>query len=166
MMKVNKRIYYIIGAIFFGFFIGEDRKVLNFPLYIDIVLYFSSFLVTFGYFYFSNRKYKYFHLISELISSTIIAFIVFVVFKMGLLFVIEKMADKEFVITEIPISNFISGRSNVIYFHFENNRYSVGYQNEHHLERRDIIDNYNIQLSYSKSIFNTYIIRNYKVVPK
>ena len=35
----NKKIAYIIGAILLGFYVKEDDKILNFPFYVNILLY-------------------------------------------------------------------------------------------------------------------------------
>ena len=65
-----------------------------------------------------------------------------------------------------PVYNFISGRRNSVYFYFHNQRYSLGYRNNQQLDREDIIKNYEVELEYSRSVLDTYIIRRYRITPK
>ncbi|WP_139166073.1 hypothetical protein [Chryseobacterium jejuense] len=65
----------------------------------------------------------------------------------------------------LPVSNLTSGRQDLIYFEFEGEKYSLRYSNRD-LEKQDVINNYNIELSYSPSVFDTYVVKNYRIVHK
>ena len=165
-MIKNKKVFYIIGAVLLGFYAGEDEKILNFPFHVNVMLYAGSLAVTLGYFYFSNRKKAGYSFVMEFLSSLAIAFALFLMIRIGFLFYIKKAADKDMSITRCPVYNFISGRRNSVYFYFHNQRYSLGYRNHQQLDREDIIKNYEVELEYSRSVLDTYIIRRYRITPK
>ena len=152
----NKKVFYIIGAVLLGFYAGEDEKILNFPFRVNVLLYVGSLVITFGYFHFSNRKKAEYSFVMEFLSSLVI----------GFLFYIKKAADKDVSIMRCPVYNFVSGRRNSVYFYFHNQRYSLGYRNHQQLDREDIIKNYEVELEYSRSVLDTYIIRRYRITPK
>ena len=162
----NKKIAYIIGAILLGFYVKEDDKILNFPFYVNILLYTCILTILIGYFYFFNRKKKEYNFITENLNSLVLALSLFFIIRLVAIFYIKEVADKDIIIARYPISNFISGRFNSVYFYFQNKRYSLGYRNSQQLLREDIINNYEIEIQYSHSVLNTYVIRKYKIVPK
>ena len=69
----NKKIAYIIGAILLGFYVKEDDKILNFPFYVNILLYTCILTILIGYFHFSNRKKIEYNFITEILNSLVLA---------------------------------------------------------------------------------------------
>lgn len=139
---------------------------MNFPFYVNILLYTCILTILIGYFYFFNRKKKEYNFITEILNSLVLALSLFFIIRLVAIFYIKEVADKDIIIARYPISNFISGRFNSVYFYFQNKRYSLGYRNSQQLLREDIINNYEIEIQYSHSVLNTYVIRKYKIVPK
>ena len=165
-MIKNKKVFYIIGAVLLGFYAGEDEKILNFPFRVNVLLYASSLIITLGYFHFSNRKKAGYSFVMEFLSSLAIAFALFLMIRIGFLFYIKKAADRDVSIMRCPVYNFVSGRRNSVYFYFHNQRYSLGYRNNQQLDREDIIKNYEVELEYSRSVLDTYVIWRYRITPK
>lgn len=64
----------------------------------------------------------------------------------------------------LPITNYISGRTNKIYFDFLDSNYGISFKNENHLERNFIIKNCKIQLQFSNSLLGTYVIKDSNVI--
>lgn len=74
-------------------------------------------------------------------------------------------SKNNFVETKIyPITNYISGRTNKVYFDFLGKNYGIGFKNVNHFERNFIIKNCRIQLQYSKSLLGTYVINEANVI--
>lgn len=154
-------------ACLLAIFLREDKMILNMPVIISFVLLFIPFLILFCYSYSKDNKSEEFIIIGNLFNSSIMSFFIFIVLKMGVNFYVKKYSEtQDMTTTTIPISNFISGRLDLIYFNFKEEEYSLRYTNSKHLKRNEIINNYNLKLEYSKSIFGTYVIKNYYIVDK
>lgn len=160
-MKIEKiisdKILYIVGAILLMLFTKEDSMILNFSIWISVILYLASLVISLVYFY-SNKE-----IIDKLISVIITNFILYVLLKFLFIFGIKQMAENKEIVGKYPIENFISGRVSKLYFKFEGKKYGVGYSNKQELRREDMIKNYEILLFYNKSVLGTYVIRDYKI---
>lgn len=53
-----------------------------------------------------------------------------------------------------------------LYFNFNGKKYGVGYRDKEGLGRESIINNHYILLIYKKSILDTYVIEDYKIISK
>lgn len=148
-------------------FLRQERLILNFPIILSILLYVIPFIFL-GFFYwykFRKRKSNNF-LIVELLGIFLISFFLYIVLKTCVNFWIKESAESKQITKVLLIDNFISGRSGMIYFYFKNQRYSLRYDNENHLSREELINNYSLSIDYSNSIFDTYVINKYYIVIK
>lgn len=149
-------------------FLREDRMILNFSTPWNILLFIVVlvFVLGFSYCYSFRNKIKY-NFITDLLGSLVLSFFMFIILKMSVNFWIEERSKNKIIEKEVLfIDNFISGRSNLIYFYFKDKRYSLKYNNSYHLDREELINDYNIEIYYSKSILDTYVIKKYNIVAK
>lgn len=159
--EINGKILYVVGAVLLMFFTKEDSLILNMSIWISMIVYLMSLVVSlvFSYFYSSNEE-----IIDRLFSVIIINFILFVLLKYIFIFGIKQMAEDKEIVGKYPIENFISGRVSKLYFKFNGKKYGVGYSNKEELRREDMIKNYEVLLFYNKSVLGTYVIRDYKII--
>lgn len=157
-------------ALLLVLFLKEDRMILNVPLTLNVSVFVLSFgiVLIFLYRYNSNGKAKNKNNnIIDLLGILILAFFIFILLKLAINYYTVKSAEE--IVTEetkVPIDNFVSGRTDLLYFYFKDKRYSVRYNNTSHLSKKEIIDNYTLHIVYSKSIFDTYVIKKYSIEVK
>lgn len=165
---LSKKWIFLVMAFLLVVFLREDRLILNVPLFLNVSLFFLSFcLLLFCLYRFNlqkSKKEKKSNLITDLLGCVILSFFVFILFKLAVNFYIEKSV-KELSVKEIklPIDNFISGRTDLVYFYFKDKTYSLRYNNTNNLSKKELIDNYVINIKYGESVFNTYVIKNYNI---
>ncbi|MDY3315907.1 hypothetical protein PG630_01095 [Riemerella anatipestifer] len=161
---LSKKWTYIIMACLLVLFLREDKMILGMPVIINILLLVIPCLFMLCFIFFNKGNIN---LVEEGSKIIVISFFLFVFLKMGVNFYIKRYSREEDIVKiSVPIDNFISGRLDLIYFYFNGKRYSLRYNNINHLNKREIVDKYNLELSYQKSIFSTYVITDYRVIPK
>ncbi|TCN50335.1 hypothetical protein [Flavobacterium circumlabens] len=167
-----KKWIFIIMALLLMLFLKEDRMILNVPLTLNVSVFLLSFgiVLIFLYRYNSAEKGKAknkSNTIIDMLGILILAFFIFILLKLAINYYTvksaEEIATEE---TKVPIDNFVSGRTDLLYFYFKDKRYSVRYNNTSHLSKKEIIDNYTLHIVYSKSIFDTYVIKKYSIEVK
>ncbi|RUT67826.1 hypothetical protein D0817_24340 [Flavobacterium cupreum] len=150
----------------------KDRMILNVPLLLNVSFFLLSFGIILLFLYRYNaagkeNAKKKSNTIIDLIGSLILAFFIFIILKLAINYYTVKSAEglatEE---TKVPIDNYVSGRTDLLYFYFKDKRYSVRYNNRSHLSRKEIIGNYTLHIVYSKSVFDTYVIKNYNIEVK
>lgn len=165
----SKKWIFIIMALLLVLFLKEDRMILNVPLLLNVSVFLLSFgiILIFLYSYNSARKgktKKKRNIIIDLLGNLILAFFIFIILKLGMNYYIAKSAEKTAMKEiKVPIDNFVSGRTDLLYFYFKDKRYSVSYNNASYLSRKEIIEEHQLHIMYSKSIFDTYVIKKYSI---
>ena len=159
-------------ALLLVLFLREDRMILNVPLLLNIVVFFLSLSVLLVFLYRYNaagrgKEKKNSNTIIDLLGCLILSFFLFIILKLAINYYIVKIADKT--VTEevrLPIDNYVSGRTDLLYFYFKKKRYSLRYNNNSHLSRKEIIEQYALHVIYSKSFCDIYVINAYNIKVK
>lgn len=163
---LSQKWFYIVMIGLLIIFIQNNKLILHMHFIINVLLFMIPFLSIFFYLLLKGRKDKTYSLKENLIDAGGIAFFILFILKIMINFYIKSYSeDQKILIMRLPVSNLTSGRQDLIYFEFEGERYSLRYSNRD-LEKQDVINNYNIELSYSPSVFDTYVIKNYRIVHK
>lgn len=160
-IRINHKYFYILIALLLAFFWKEESLILNIPFHINSILCILSLCFSIIYFYF-DREEK----IGRLITSIVISFILFIILKTAFIFFVKHNTYDHIQVGKFPIDNFISGRTNMLYFRFKNKRYSIRYKNPNDITRENLMRDYELHLFYEKSFGEIYVIKEYKVVPK
>lgn len=166
----SKKWIFIIMALLLVLFLREDRMILNVPLLLNILVFVFSFFIILIFLYRYNsvqKGKKKNNMIIDLLGGLILSFFVFIVIKLAINFYIVKSAEGT--ATEeikLPIENFVSGRTDLVYFYFKDKRYSLRYSNTGRLSRKQIMDECTLHIVYSKSFCDTYVINRYNIEVK
>ncbi|MFH6999631.1 hypothetical protein ACHRVZ_17035 [Flavobacterium sp. FlaQc-57] len=175
---LSKRWIYFVMAFVLIIFQRGYRLILNFPFVLNISLFLLCFLIILVFLYQYNQKekdknnltkknhkiYDKVDLFIDLLGCLIFAFFIFITIKVAVNFYLESTAnDLPTQEIKLPIDNYISGRSDLLYYHFEDKGYSLGYSNPDHLTRKEIIEHYVLNIKYSKSILDMYVIKEYNI---
>lgn len=175
---LSKRWIYFVMAFVLIIFQRGYRLILNFPFVLNISLFLLCFLIMLVFLYQYNQKekdknnltkknhkiYDKVDLFIDLLGCLIFAFFIFITIKVAVNFYLESTAnDLPTQEIKLPIDNYISGRSDLLYYHFEDKGYSLGYSNPDHLTRKEIIEHYVLNIKYSKSILDMYVIKEYNI---
>lgn len=178
---LSKRWIYFVMAFVLIIFQRGYRLILNFPFVLNISLFLLCFLIMLVFLYQYNQKekdkntltkknhkvYDKVDLFIDLLGCLIFAFFIFITIKVAVNFYLESTAnDLPTQEIKLPIDNYISGRSDLLYYHFEDKGYSLGYSNPDHLTRKEIIEHYILNIKYSKSILDMYVIKEYNIETK
>ncbi|MCK8141815.1 hypothetical protein MW871_07895 [Flavobacterium sp. I-SCBP12n] len=163
----SKKWIFILMAILLVLFLKEDKIILNVPLILNICVFVISLLIILIFQYKHNsvkKKKKNNNTIINIVGVFILSFFIFIILKLSINFCIikssEKMVNEEI---KLPIDNFISGRTDLIYFNFNDKRYSLRYNNTDNLSREEIVNKHILHIIYSKSFFEIYVIKKYNI---
>ena len=165
----SKKWIFILMAILLVLFLKEDRIILNVTLILNICVFLLSLFIIFIFQYKYNsvkkkKKKKNNNNIINITGIFILSFFIFIILKLSINFFIiknsEKMLNEEI---KLPIENFISGRTDLIYFNFNDKRYSLRYNNTDNLSREEIVNKHILHIIYSKSFFEIYVIKKYNI---
>lgn len=172
---------YIVMAFILFIFQIRYRFILNFPFVLNLSLFFFCYLIMLVFLYRYNhnqkenknsktnklKKYQKNDWLIDLFGCLVLAFFIFMIIKTSFNFYLEIKADNSPTQEmKLPISNYISGRVDLLYYHFEDKSYTLGYSNPDQLKREEIIDHYVLNIEYSKSVLGMYVIKKYNVEPK
>ncbi|STO11029.1 Uncharacterised protein [Flavobacterium hibernum] len=177
---LSKRWIYFVMVFILIIFQRGYRLILNFPFVLNASLFLFSSLIMFILLFQYNQKekeknkikltkkkqkvYDKVDLFIDLLGCLILAFFIFITIKVAINFYLEcKANDSPTQEIKLPIENYISGRSDLVYYHFEDKGYSLGYSNPDHLSRKNIIEHYILNIKYSKSVLDMYVIKEYNI---
>ncbi|WBX99101.1 hypothetical protein [Chryseobacterium gambrini] len=136
-------------------------KILNYMIFVFIVI--ILFIINF---YYEKRKKEKKNFWVNLF--TIIFFSLFFTFAIKIPLNIIIINSKENIVfkEDCKIINFISGRFDRIAFLMNNKVHEIGYNNDSHLTRTVIRDDYLLRIEYNNSLFDTKVIKEYSLVKK
>lgn len=175
---LSKRWIYFVMLFILIIFQRGYRLILDFPFVLNASLFLFSSLIMLVLLFQYNQKekqkrnltkkkqkvYDKVDLFIDLLGCLIFAFFIFITIKVAINFYLESKAnDLPTQEIKLPIDNYISGRSDLVYYHFENKGYSLGYSNPDHLKRKEIIEHYVLNIKYSKSVLDMYVIKEYSI---
>lgn len=174
---LSKRWIYFVMAFVLIIFQRGYRLILDFPFVLNASLFLFSSLIMLVLLFQYNQKekernltkkkqkvYDKVDLFIDLLGCLVFAFFIFITIKVAINFYLESKAnDLPTQEIKLPIDNYISGRSDLVYYHFENKAYSLGYSNPDHLKRKEIIEHYVLNIKYSKSVLDMYVIKEYSI---
>lgn len=150
--------YFILLGIVF-FYLRSTNLILNFKFSYKIFLFILCSIIIF---YINKGKANIY---GKVFISMFYGFFLNLLVLIPINYYIILNSKNNFVETKIfPITNYISSRTNKVYFDFLGENYGIGFKNVNNLERNFIIKNCKIQLQYSKSLLGTYVINEANVI--
>lgn len=183
----SKTQYYLIVLAILVVYFLQDKKVLNFPNYINVVLFLTAFVSVFLIAQRVDRKRKedvidYMADVEEkndlnvfsapifnLLGIALISFTFLCLVKIPILHYIEYCAKSNLLKSErVLIDNVKLRRNSVIYVTFrgEIEKLEGILKNKRKLGKKKLIENYDVQLDYRESILGTSVLEKFRVVKK
>lgn len=149
--------YFILLGIVF-FYLRSTNLILNFKFSYKIFLFILCSIIIF----FINKDKA--NIFGKIFISIFYGFFLNLLILIPINYFIILNSNNSIETKIFPITNYISGRTNKIYFDFLDENYGIGFNNENHLERDFIIKNCKIQLQFSKSLLGTYVIKDSNII--
>ena len=167
----KSRIVYILILILILIYLFQDDKILNEPYYLILIRYLISVGVIVMLFLARFKKYKMFY-ISEiknllfldkiilLLGTALVLYVSQSILSIPLNFAIKEYSKKNSMeYHSCKITNVITTNIDKIHFLFLNRKYSR-YFNVGGFTRKELINNYYLELGLRKSILNTYYLES------
>lgn len=167
----NSKAIYVLIFLALLVYLFQDAKILNRPFYLVFILYLIALGIVILIFIFRYRKYRQYYtqeireflFLDKIILITGVVLLVIVIesiLSIPVDFAIKKYSKAESIAYyDCKITNVITTGVDKIHFIFLDRRYSR-YFNVNGFSRRELIDNYYIELEVRQSIFNTYYIES------
>lgn len=174
---LSKRWIYLPLALILALYVRGNEIILNTPFMFNIIVFLFCFLLLLFCCYRYNKTENFqghkikkrdtTDVIIELVGCFILSFFCFITIKLLFNFYLESKAkDKAILEMNLPIDNYIKGRRDMMHFYYKDLKYSFRYTNPDKLSKEEILNHYCIQIKYSKSEFNTAVVKGYNIVPK
>lgn len=183
----SKTQYYLAILVVLVVYFLQEKKVLNFPNYINVILFLTAFVSMFliAYRYDGKKRKTVEDHVDEiegvgglnvfsapllnLLGIAFISFTLLCLVKIPILYYIESCAKSNSLKSErVEIDNLKLRRNSVIYVKFrgEVEKLEGILRGKRKLGKKKLLENYDVQLEYRESILGTSVLESFKVVKK
>lgn len=153
----------------------QSDTILNYPNYLKYFFYILAFGILLLGDLKKNRientkmkKKKENYFLSKILKIGIIAFFSIIfgfIIQIPLNFIIKLSSKGTILVKSCEISNYVSGRNDIVYFVFNDKKESYHYS-INGIKRNDIINNHLLRVEYKESILGTYIVEDINLIQK